>query len=68
MQKTKILNKNYEKIKKIGNGSFGCVYLVKKLPTDVEENNENSKDNFFAIKKFYMDAVNFTFFTILAQK
>ena len=44
-KKEKIYNKKYTKVKKIGGGSFGSVYIVKEI-TD---------NKIFAMKKFYMD-------------
>jgi serine/threonine protein kinase len=56
MKKQYLYGGKYSKIKKIGEGSFGCVYLVK--------NEEDGK--FYAMKKFYLDNVNW--FLIKAQK
>jgi serine/threonine protein kinase len=42
----KLFNSKYRKIKKIGEGSFGCVYLV-----------EDLEGKSFAMKKFYLDNV-----------
>jgi serine/threonine protein kinase len=44
-KKDKIYNKKYKKVKKLGGGSFGSVYIVKEI-TD---------NKIFAMKKFYMD-------------
>jgi hypothetical protein len=39
-------NNKYTKIRKIGDGAFGCVYLV-----------NDEEGNSFAMKKFYLDHV-----------
>ncbi len=44
----KIYNQKYIKVKKIGNGAFGCVYKVIMM---------DEKDQQFAMKKYYLDNV-----------
>jgi len=45
---SKLYNNKYIKIKKIGNGAFGCVYKV--ITND-------EKDQQYAMKKYYLDNV-----------
>jgi serine/threonine protein kinase len=47
MKSKNLYNDKYTKIKKIGEGSYGCVYLVR--------NEEDGKN--YAMKKFYLDHV-----------
>ena len=44
----KVYNQKYIKIKKIGNGAFGCVYKV------ILDNDKNQQ---YAMKKYYLDNV-----------
>jgi serine/threonine protein kinase len=50
MKNEPIYNSKYQKIKKIGNGAFGCVYKVKDISSD--------NGRFYAMKKFYLDNVS----------
>jgi len=54
-----IYNDKYRKVKVLGKGAFGTVYLVEALHDKTEEYNSEEKSNKnYSMKKFYLDNVS----------
>jgi hypothetical protein len=54
-----IYNDKYKKVKVLGKGAFGTVYLVEELNDQIEEDNSGEKSyNNYSMKKFYLDNVS----------
>ena len=49
-----IYNEKYKKVKLLGKGAFGTVYMVEEIPDNKEDITE-TKNKYYSMKKFYLD-------------
>jgi hypothetical protein len=56
-----LYNEKYKKVKVLGKGAFGTVYMVEELNEERENENEKiieKSKNQYSMKKFYLDNVS----------